>query len=117
MTVMQKFDSYGSSVPVEIVSVLKKLKTDLMALGNITSVVLFGSYSKGTYGKDSDIDVAVFVFDDREDRLHGIFREAQRCAMKYPFDIQILVFPAVMLEEPVGIVDEIVMFGLDLSSL
>ena len=54
-------------------------------LGNLEQVILFGSYAKRTFSKDSDIDVAIItqeksaddelLITDIIDRLHKRFRK------------------------------------------
>ncbi|MFR1518799.1 MAG: nucleotidyltransferase domain-containing protein [Clostridia bacterium] len=117
MAEIQKFDCSDTKIPRRIVSVLRKLKYDLTQIESVKRIVLFGSYSKGTYDKNSDIDIAVFVDDSVKEKMSDIFREAAYCIAKYPLDIQILVFSESMLAEPVGIVEEIVLYGKDIKSL
>lgn len=88
-----------------------------MSLNGIVSVVLFGSYAKGTYGSDSDIDIAVFVCDDKSGEQADIYRKAVRLVSFYPLDIQILMFNEGALADPVGIIEEVVEFGIDISEL
>ena len=45
----------------EIISKLKKLSNEAEKYFAFDKVVLYGSYSNGTYKVDSDIDVAFFV--------------------------------------------------------
>ena len=71
----------------------------------------------GTYGKDSDIDIAVFVRNPAEGKMLMIFRQAVRCAAKYNYDIQILIFTASSLDNPIGILEEIVEYGQDISNI
>ncbi len=117
MTEIQKFDYNNTTVPRNIISVLKKLKYDLLRIGAVKQIILFGSYSKGTYDKNSDIDIAVFVDDSAKETMHDIFRKAQRCTVHYVLDIQILIFSKSMLAEPAGIVEEIVLYGKDITFL
>ena len=65
----------------------------------------------------SDIDIAVFVDDSAKETMHDIFRKAQRCTVHYVLDIQILIFSKSMLAEPAGIVEEIVLYGKDITFL
>jgi predicted nucleotidyltransferase len=48
-------------------------------------VFLFGSYAKGTYHEDSDIDIAV-IFGDYED---GFDRETELMHLRHKIDIRI----------------------------
>lgn len=104
-------------IPPDILLMLRTLKNELIEIEDIVSVVLFGSYSKGTYGKNSDIDIAVFVRNPAICRMQPIYRQAVRYAAKYPYDIQILIFTDASLDSPMGIVEEIVTYGHDITLL
>lgn len=110
---MYQFKNGMPDLPKEIRDCLLILKDELKKHRDIHTVVLFGSYSKGTYTKDSDIDIAVFVGLNDSEKIHGIFIQAQHIAMKVMpcFDIQIMVFPEDLLEVPQGIIEEIVLYG------
>jgi predicted nucleotidyltransferase len=94
---------------------LKALKNELIEINEIVSVVLFGSYSKGTYGKNSDIDIAVFVRNEAVYKIHDIYRHAVRCTANYGYDIQLLIFTIDSLNNPMGIVEEFVTYGQDIT--
>lgn len=102
-------------MPSNVINTLRLLKNELIKIEDVLSVVLFGSYSRGNYGKNSDIDIAVFVRNSAAGRMLMIYRQAVRCAAKYKYDIQILIFTVEALDAPVGIVEEIVDFGQDIS--
>lgn len=104
-------------LPVDVLVMLKELKDDLLGIDGVVSVVLFGSYSKGTYRRDSDIDIAVFIRNNAADRICTIYRQAVRRTAAYMYDIQILMFESAALEAPVGIIEEIVMYGRDITDL
>ena len=67
-------------IPVRLRRVLHELGERISGLDKVTASMLFGSYSKGTYGKNSDVDVAVFVSADNAEDLIGVYRRAQRFA-------------------------------------
>lgn len=117
MTAIQRFDPDNTPVPRHISDMLRSLRYELMSVGDVESVVLFGSYTKGTYNKNSDIDIAVFVANSAADRLNDIYRHLSRCAADYPFDIQLLIFTVGALAEPVGIIEEIILYGRDITAL
>lgn len=114
---MYPFKHGMSDLPQEIRSCLMVLKNELMKISCAHTVVLFGSYSKGTYNKDSDIDIAVFVGENDSEKIHGIFLQAQRIAVRVMpcYDVQIMVFPEDMLDSPQGIIEEIVLYGCDIT--
>ncbi len=115
MSAVARFDESKSSLPPDIIQMLKSLKDELLKIENISSIVLFGSYSKGTYDKDSDIDIAVFVGDSAAANLQSIYRQAVRCTAEYKYDIQILIFTDASLISPMGIVEEIVTYGQEIT--
>lgn len=94
---------------------LRELRDRLTRLGNLSFIVLYGSYSKGTYHKNSDVDIAVFVRDIPESKMLDFYRKAQRCTFGLSHDIQLMVFPDEVLSEPVGIIGEICQFGKEIS--
>jgi len=51
------------NVDIEIVELLNKYIEKVKELYNIDSVILFGSYAKGTNDENSDIDVAIISSD------------------------------------------------------
>lgn len=115
MTAIVRLDKYNTIIPPDILLMLRTLKNELIEIDDIDSVVLFGSYSKGTYGRNSDIDIAVFVRNEAIDKIHDIYRQAVRCTYKFKFDIQILIFTIGTLDHPMGIVEEIVTYGRDIT--
>ncbi len=50
----------------DIIDSINKFKVEIEKRYNVTAIILFGSYAKGTANEDSDIDIAV-VSDDFED--------------------------------------------------
>ena len=56
----------------EILDILQKEKQYLQENFGLLSIGLFGSYSKGTQGLDSDIDLLVELSEPRFDFLAGI---------------------------------------------
>jgi len=52
-------------MPVEIKNLLAELKQGLAKIygGRLKAVYLFGSYARGDYGEDSDIDVMIVLSD------------------------------------------------------
>ena len=105
------------AVPDYVLSVLKGLSHSLMSLNGVVLVMLFGSYAKGTYTHESDIDIAVFVSSGKAGELSALYRKAMRFLSEYPLDIQLLFFTDDTLSDPVGIVSEVTEFGIDISRL
>ncbi|MGI6704296.1 MAG: nucleotidyltransferase domain-containing protein [Clostridia bacterium] len=78
--------------------------------------ILFGSYAKGNYGVDSDIDLAIFSDSFRGmERVESI-KYLLRKARKYRgIDIQPISFTKQDYEERIGIVGEVLKTGIELS--
>lgn len=88
--------------------------TQIRKLSGVTRVVLFGSYAKGTAGKSSDIDLAVFMETDKNCLLEE-YRIIARICIACRKDVQVQVFRRDELDEPCGIIQEIVDYGIDLA--
>jgi uncharacterized protein len=48
-------------IPVQIVDIIKKFRNILENDLEVKKVILFGSYAKGNYNPDSDIDVCIIA--------------------------------------------------------
>ncbi len=103
------------------VKVLKNLNPDterkicdcLRQVADISSVekiIIFGSRAKGSSREDSDLDVAVF-FNLDESKMLECYRKLVRICSIPDVDIQIQAFSASELENPCGIIEEIVKYG------
>ncbi len=80
-------------------------------LPNARRMLLYGSYAKGTNTECSDVDLAVFFSDG--DNLLERYRQLVKICRFFPWDIQIQAFCEDELIKPCGIVEEIVMFGIE----
>lgn len=81
-----------AEIPVEIRKILIEYIQNLKKEINVKSVILFGSYAKSSWQKDSDIDLAVFSDDfSRKDRAESI-AFLLNMAMPYDLDIQPVAF-------------------------
>lgn len=81
----------------------------------IKKAILFGSYAKGTYDKDSDIDLA--IFSDYFLEMEGVlaFKFLFMQTLEYDVDLEPLAFTVTDYEEPVGIVEEILKTGIEIQ--
>ena len=93
---------------------LDKKVTQIYQLPNVTRVMLYGSYAKGLATKTSDIDLAVFFDKDQEDLLEEYRALMQICSDAH-MDYQVQAFLNKELDDPCGIVEEIVEFGFVLE--
>jgi predicted nucleotidyltransferase len=81
-----------AQIPVEIEKTLSEYIECLRKEIRVKSVILFGSYAKSYWGKDSDIDIAVFSdFFSNKDRAESIAFLLER-ALQYDLDIQPIAF-------------------------
>lgn len=80
----------------------------------IKKAILFGSYAKGTFDKDSDIDLAIFSdYFEKMDRVEGT-AFLLLTAMDYDVDLEPIAFTAKEYMEPTGLVQEIIDTGKDI---
>lgn len=103
-------------MPKEIQILLSDLVPRICSQDSVASVILFGSYSKGTYSRQSDIDIAVFIH-DWTPSIHALYRTLSKLCTQYNADIQLQVFYEEELDDPVGIIEEIVCYGKDITYL
>lgn len=54
------------TIDKDVLKSIKKFIKEIKKHYNITTIILFGSYAKGTYNANSDIDIAI-ISDDFED--------------------------------------------------
>lgn len=102
------------TIPQEVLSVTTDYINKLKRQIPVEKVVLFGSYAKGCYTKDSDVDLAVFspVFENmsRVDGLTFLLMQA----LGYKIDIQPQPYTMKDYEEHTGLVDEILKTGIEI---
>ena len=104
------------SLPQDIVTLLTQISKSVMELPFAHSIVLYGSYAKGSYSDDSDLDLAVFVKQGYPCHLQE-YRQLVRICRTAVLDIQVQAFSVTELADPCGIVEEIVQFGIDITRL
>ncbi len=104
-----------AEIPENIRKVLINYLKDLSTEIDIDKAILFGSYAKGNYGVDSDIDLAIFSDSFRGmERVESI-KYLLRKARKYRgIDIQPISFTKQDYEERIGIVGEVLKTGIEL---
>lgn len=92
------------NIPAQVESTIKTYLENVSKIIPIDKAILFGSYAKGNFSIDSDIDLAIFssYFDGR-DRLES-FRLLFLDAMEFPLDIQPQPFTKDEMLKPDGIV-------------
>ncbi len=101
----------------EIKNIVLKYIHNLQSLGiSVQRVILFGSQTRGTFGKDSDIDIAII---SKEFEKMGLWEKAKylgRAARELPYPIEALGFsPSQLKEFKQGtILDEIIRRGIEI---
>jgi len=102
-------------IPQEVLSVTTDYINKLKQQIPVEKVVLFGSYAKGNYTKDSDVDLAVFspAFDSmsRVDGLTFLLMQA----LGYKIDIQPQPYTMKDYAEHTGLVDDILKTGIEIA--
>lgn len=95
---------------------LLDLRKNILSLPWVDRALLFGSFAKGSWGRESDVDLAVFV---RRGAPCGLaeYKTLNRFCRGMALDVQIQIFSVEELDDPCGIVEEIVLYGWDLLRL
>jgi len=103
-------------IPSEIIELIKEF-IELVKEDNIQieKVILFGSYAKGNYHKDSDIDLAIVSSDFKENEYIENMSKLLLKATEIKVDIQTIPFSIEEYENPVGIMEEILKTGIELK--
>ena len=104
------------ALPKDIRDILVHVSSKIVQCEEVAVIMLYGSYAKGTWEASSDIDMAVFLRDNI-DGMQYFYKKFNRITMNSGYDFQIQVFDQDELEEPNGIVDEIVTFGVCITDI
>jgi predicted nucleotidyltransferase len=104
------------SIPKKIIKIIKTIVNQVNQEITVQKIVLYGSYSIGNYNKSSDVDIAFFISDNNQN-LRETYNYINKICSLYSVDIQPQVFYAYELEEPIGIIEEIVEYGTDVTNL
>ncbi|MGI6191961.1 MAG: nucleotidyltransferase family protein [Christensenellales bacterium] len=92
---------------------IHELAAEISRIPGVAKIVLFGSYAKGTQTPESDIDIAVFFDLDKTNFLNE-YRALSKICCSFSQDVQVQAFGLNELEDPNGIVEEIVAFGIEI---
>lgn len=103
-------------IPENIRNVVEDYLKELSSEIKIDKAILFGSYAKGNYGVDSDIDLAIFSdsFKDME-RVESIKYLLKRARKYRGVDLQPISFTKQDYEEQLGFAEEVLRTGIELS--
>lgn len=105
-----------ADVPAPVRGLLRRVRSKLAALPWVDRVLLFGSFARGDWNQESDVDLAVFA---RRGAPCGLaqYQILSRICRDPRFDVQVQLFSAEELDDPCGIVEEVAAYGLDLAAL
>lgn len=97
----------------EIRGIIEAYLKDLSQEIIVDKAIVFGSYAKGNYHDDSDIDLAIFTDSLKDlERVDGIKFLLQRARKYRTVDLQPIPFTKQDYFQPVGIVEEILKTGI-----
>ena len=101
-------------IPESIQKIVEDYVARLTKQIPVNKVILFGSYVKGNYTRDSDIDIA--IFSDYFKDMDGLqaFRILFLSSVGYKADLQPLPFTMEEYSKPDGIVEEIIKTGVEI---
>ena len=103
-----------ANIPENIRNVVESYLKDLESEIHIDKAILFGSYSKGSYSPDSDIDLAIFSDSFKDmDRIESIKYLLKKARKYRGFDLQPISFTTQDYKEKIGIVDEVLKTGIN----
>ena len=100
-----------AQIPGAVRAQILRIKERISAYPSVCKIYLFGSFAVGTYGVDSDIDIAVFLEDDSPCGLQE-YLDLNRLIGESEYDVQLQMFQAEELRDPCGIVGEVVEHGV-----
>jgi len=104
-----------AQVPEGIKQIVENYIRQLKKEIPVEKVVLFGSYAKGDYHKDSDVDLAIFSdYFDGMRRVDGINYLLLR-AMEYDIDLEPLPFTKADYIEKSGFAREVLKEGIEIN--
>lgn len=86
---------------------------NISASPGIARLIVYGSYAKGCSKPDSDIDIAVF-YNLGHTLLLEEYRALVRLCATSDTEIEIQVFDIHEADDPCGIIEEILAYGIDL---
>ncbi|MFA5575697.1 MAG: nucleotidyltransferase domain-containing protein [Tissierellaceae bacterium] len=101
-------------IPENIRIIIENYLKDLSSEIDIDKAILFGSYAKGNYDADSDIDLAIFSDSFKEmERVESIKYLLKRARKYRGVDLQPISFTKQDYAEGVGIVEEVLKTGIE----
>lgn len=103
-------------IPAAVTALLGRLRDDLLAVSWVERAMLYGSFARGNWCADSDIDLAVFLRPGTPCGLEQYMALSRLCRSP-DYDVQVQIFGIDELEAPCGIVEEVAAYGVNLLDL
>lgn len=87
-------------MPVSIRDLLYEFAKDMKRIfaSDLSRIVVYGSYARGDYTENSDVDVMVLV-KMPEERVHDYMEQVSDCAFEYLMKYGIDISPVIKSEE------------------
>ncbi len=102
-------------IPKNVDSILNEIVLRIKEVLDVSKIMLYGSYAKGNYNKNSDLDIAVFIKDSTIS-IKDAYRIIQKICVTYDSDIQPQIFSEKEIQNPIGIVEEIMHYGIEITN-
>lgn len=101
-------------IPDEIIESVNKFRDSVTSITNIEKIFLYGSYAKGNFNNNSDIDICIIANDNRNSYL--LSREITRKIIHTDIRIEPVVFLSSDFydDEPRGLLKEIKEHGIEI---
>ncbi len=101
-------------VPEKVKNIVEDYLEDLSSEIKIDKAILFGSYVKGNYNADSDIDLAIFSDSFKDmDRIESIKYLLKKARKYRGVDLQPISFTNQDYEERLGIIEDVLRTGIE----
>ena len=104
-------------LPENIWAFLIKFVAKAKSYPEVRRIFLYGSYAQGRWNDESDIDIAVFIRNGEKEEIREVYKRLSALCYDYPLDVQIQVFFESELQNPMGIIEEITGYGIEISNL
>ena len=103
-----------AAIPERVQQIVQEYVHKISCQIPVKKAILFGSYAKGTFETDSDVDLAIFSeYFEQMDRVEGIHYLLLQ-AMDYGIDLEPIAFTEKEYRTPLGIVAEILDTGIEI---
>lgn len=98
---------------MEIIKIIKEFKKDISAIlkDKLDKIVLFGSYARGDYDEESDVDVLILVKEiPTLKEKQKIIKIASMYSLKYDILISPVIYPKNVKS---SFIDEVESYGVE----